>query len=249
MDFSLRLTTSFLLLTFATINSFAQDLRVSSPTVMRRLKILDQGKYGTCYAFTGAFLIDYKRFSKNPILETRTSPYSVANAYAKSSGVLRATEGGYVCEGIHASSLAKKLKAYDPSSVDESYDEVGIEFHRAMVTNVIMNYEPHRPGKKFPTITREEFRSKNLRDENQEKLIKQFKKVYVDFTNMLSYKYFIPQGYQPTAEDAFFALQASYKKNRWGTLAQTFVSLIVDRSISSVVEIPQIQCTGHTNKS
>lgn len=233
---------------FLIFGAFAQDLRYTNSKVMDKLEILDQGKFGTCYAFTSGFLIDYNRFSNKPNLSSRVSPYSVANSYAKSSEVHSATNGGYVCDAVKASIQSKHLKAYAQSDSDAEYDKVGLAFHSAIVLKVMMNYAPLKVGSlKFPIMTKVQYNSKTLRSVEQENLFKNFNKTYEEFKSVMSNTYFVPGLYRPTNEEAFFAVQGTSVTNTWGSLAQTFVGLILEKTVSGSVTVPQVSCLDTKN--
>ncbi len=249
MTIFLHLTKCSCLLVFSTMTALALDLREANPSVMARLEILDQGKFDSSYAFVGAFLIDYKRFSNNSQLNLRTSPYSIANSYAKSIGLLSAMRGEAVCGGVNAAAAAGKLKAYNESSVDETYDIVGHAFHSNFVSKLMTDYEPLKRGTKFPIMTKDQFKSQKLRDKKQEILFTKFSQVYEEFSSRMSHKYYVPLGYQPSPEEAFFTLQEAHINGTWSSLAQTFIGLIIDKTILDLVSIPKGNCVEQTIQS
>lgn len=215
------------------------DLRSLYPKVMNNITVKNQGNYGICYAYAGATIVDFYRMKATGKIGSEISPVE--------SGILSAIysesedeEGGDICDVVN--SLSERGKACPISAVgkESRYKDVGLFFHREVVSQVFLPYL-NNPAI-FKSVPAKNFQSRQQLTNEQKKYLSRFDSFYQSLKAELRKRGFDAANI-PAPVDIFKFAQTAHIENKYYILSPSFSQSLISKSCqNSTLAVPRLSC-------
>lgn len=215
------------------------DLRKIHAKVMSHIEVKDQGDYGLCYAYAGAALVDFHRIKGGGKSAYEISPIE--------SGLLSAIdaeneseEGGDICDVVN--SLSKRGKACPSSAVGSEgrYKDIGLWFHREIVTQVFMPYIVKEEV--FKSVPLKSFKQRQALAAPQKRYLERFDGFYQALKAEMNRRGFQASSI-PASVDVFSFAQKAHADNKYYILSPSFTQSLISKSCAtSAIPVPKLVC-------